>query len=188
MMSWVSFLFEAGLATLMVILIIYCIKLNRRLSLLRSQNADIADMIAGLREASERAEQSVQHLKAAGLSAERSLRSAIEDAAVAQVDLSQLVATSSQITAPQMPQSQPYNTVAAQSLSAAADVPKGLLREVDAYEGARREKIKRDMLIGEPPSSTNRQESATPPPARPKTREEAEETVLQAIRSARVGT
>ena len=179
-MSWVSLLFEAGLATLMVALIVYCIKLNKRLSLLRNQNAEFADMMAGLREASERAEQSVQHFKVAGLLAERSLRSVIEDAAVAQVDLSRLVATSSQVTAPQVPQRQPqqYKAVPAQSASSAAD----------ASEGPRREKVQRDMLIGEPPSSSNKQGPVTPPPSRPKTREEAEETVLQAIRSARVGT
>ena len=178
MMSWVSLLFEAGLATLMVALIVYCIKLNKRLSLLRNQNAEFADMKAGLREASERAEQSVQHLKVAGLSAERSLRSVIEDAAVAQVDLSQLVATSSQLTAPQVPRPQQHKDVPAQSVSSAPD----------AAEGLRREKIQRDVLFGEPPLSSDKQGSVTPPPGRPKTREEAEETVLQAIRSARVGT
>ena len=178
MMSWVSLLFEAGLATLMVALIVYCIKLNKRLSLLRNQNAEFADMMAGLRETSERAEQSVQHLKVAGLLAERSLRSVIEDAAVAQVDLSRLVATSSQVTAPQVPQPQQHKAVPAQSASSAAD----------ASEESRREMVQRDMLIGEPPSSSNKQGPATPPPGRPKTREEAEETVLQAIRSARVGT
>ncbi len=161
----------------MVALIVYCIKLNKRLSLLRNQNAEFADMMVGLREASERAEQSVQHLKVAGLLAERSLRSVIEDAAVAQADLSRQVATSSQLTAPQVPQQ--HKAVPVQSVVPAAD----------ASEGPRREKIQRDMLIGEPPSSSNKQGSVTPPPpGRPKPRDEAEETVLHAIRSARVGT
>lgn len=178
MMSWVSLLFEAVLATLMVALIIYCIKLNRRLSLLRDQNAQFVDMISGLGEASERAEQSVQHLKAAGLSAERSLRSVIADAVVAQADLTRLTATSSQITGSPAAQPQRDNAVLAQSAPTAAD----------ASNGPHRETIQRDMLIGEPPLSSDHQVSPTPPPTRPKTREEAEETVLQAIRSARVGT
>jgi hypothetical protein len=181
MMSGVSLLFEAVLATLMVALIVYCIKLNKRLSLLRNQNAEFADMMVGLGEASERAEQSVQHLKAAGLSAERSLRSVIEDAAVAQADLSRLVAASPQVTATQTSQPEQYQTVPSQSVSSAAD----------AFEGPHREKIQRDMLIGEPSLASDKpgddQGSAPRLPSRPKTREEAEETVLQAIRSARVG-
>ena len=179
MMSWVTLSFEVGLATLMVALIVYCIKLNKRLSLLRNQNDEFADMIVGLREASERAEQSVQHLKAAGLTAEISLRSVIADAAVAQVDLSRLVAVSSQAAALPVPQPPQRKAEPAQSVSSAAEVP----------EESRRQKVRRDMLIGEPASPSNKQGSETPPiPVRPKTREEAEETVLQAIRSARVGT
>ncbi len=177
MMSWVSLLFEAGLATLMVALIVYCIKLNKRLSLLRSQNAEFADMMAGLSEASERAEQSVQHLKAAGLSVEKSLRSVIEDATIARQDLSRLAATTSRVTAPQP--AQPRTATPAQSVSSAADAPME----------PRREKIQRDILIDEPSLSLDKQGPSTQPPQdRPKTRKDAEETVLQAIRSARVGT
>lgn len=176
MMSLVSLLFEAVLATLMVALIVYCIKLNRRLSLLRDQNAQFVDMISGLDEASERAEQSVQHLKAAGLSAESSLRSVIADAVVAQADLAQLVATSSQFASPPAPQPQQPEAAPAHSIPSTADNSRG----------AHREKIQRDMLIGEVPVSSD--QHLSPPPNRPETREEAEETVLQAIRSARVGT
>lgn len=164
MMSWVSLLFEASLATLMIALIFYCIKLNKRLSLVRSQNADIADMVAGLREASERAEQSVHHLKSAGLSAERALRSAIEDAAVVQAELARLAVTPPQAAVQPAPQ---HN---ANPASPEAAVSENL-------QQTGREKVKRDMLV-----------AGSAPPGRPKTREEAEETVLQAIRSARVGT
>lgn len=175
MISWVSILSEAVLATLMVALIIYCIKLNRRLSLLREQNAEFANMMEGLGEASARAEQSVGHLKAAGLTAEKSLRSAIADAAVAQEGLSQLMAKSSQPTEALASQPQQRQAGPAQSESSAADLS----------EGRQREKIRRDMLIGASSVSSDEQ---GPPPERPKTREEAEETVLQAIRTARVGT
>ena len=86
-------MFEAGLAILMVALIVYCVKLNKRLASLRSHDAEITNMIAGLQEASERAEQSVQRLKSAGLSAELSLRAAMEDAAAIQADLARRVVT-----------------------------------------------------------------------------------------------
>jgi len=111
----------------------------------------------------------------------------IDEAAVAREDLSRLVATSSRVAAPQAPQPQRHKAAPTQSVLSAADISDGL----------RREKVQRDMLIGEPqlssdergPERGDKQGSVTPQPSgRPKTREEAEETVLQAIRSARVGT
>ena len=98
-------------------------------------------------------------------------------ASVAQVDLARLLATSAQATAPKAPPQSPAAPV----------------QSVPSPEGAAVEpghgKIQRDMLMGETTSSSNNQESATAPPQnRPKTRKEAEETVLQAIRSARVGS
>lgn len=183
MMSFVSLLFEAVLATLMVALIVYCIKLSKRLSLLRNQNAQFADRVAELGGASQHAEQSARTLKAAGLSAEKSLRSTIGDAAVAQEKLSRLVATSSQVTAPQAPRSRQHVAMPAQSISSAAN----------AAAPPPREEFQRDRLIGEPSRSSDKQGDVPgsvppPPPGRPKTRKEAEATVLQAIRSARVGT
>jgi len=178
MMSWVSLLFESILAALMVALIVYCIKLNRRLALLRNQNAEFADMMTGLQGASERAEQAVHHLKAVGLSAERSLRSVIGDAAVAQADLARLVEASSRLTAAVAQAPQRSDGQAAQPVSPAPD----------AAHPARRERVQRDMLMDALASSSEKAGSRTESPGRPRTREEAEETVLQAIRSARVGT
>jgi hypothetical protein len=169
---------EAGLAVLMAVLIVYCIKLNKRLTTLRNQNAEFATMMTGLNEASERAEQAIQLLKATGLSTEKSLRSAIEDASVVQVEVSRLVTSLSQATEQTMPR-QPQPDVAPAGLSS----PKA-----DTPSESRRQKVQRDMLIGDPGSSLGQQKPAAPPPERPKTRKEAEETVLQAIRSARVGT
>lgn len=174
-MSWVSLLFEAVLAVLMVALIIYCIKLNRRLSTLRDQNAEFADMLTGLNEASERAEQAVRHLKSAGLSAEKSLRSVIEDASAVKVDLSRLVARSSRQAAPPAPAGAPEEGGPERPAPSAPP----------AAQRQNRENVQRDMLMGEPDVPPGGQGM---PPARPKTREEAEETVLQAIRSARAGT
>lgn len=178
MMSWVSLTLEAGLAVLMAVLIVYCIKLNKRLTLLRNQNAEFADMMTGLNEASDRAEQSVQHLKATGLSTEKSLRSAIEDAATVKTELSRLVTTLSQV-ADQANFGSPQ-TDSSPTQTAAPDA--------NVSTEPRRPKVHRDMLIGDAASAPARQEAEAPPPVRPKTRKEAEDNVLQAIRSARVGT
>lgn len=181
MMSWVSLLLEAVLAFLMIALIVYCIRLNRRLTLLRSQNAEFTDMMAGLREASERAEQSVQHLKATGLSVERSLRSAIEDAGRARADLSRLLATASPVAAPSEASEQPVRQQGMASAAAAS-------RRKEPRGEGRRGQVKRDMLLGEPSPASGDTGMARPPAGRPRTREEAEETVLQVIRSARTGS
>jgi hypothetical protein len=178
MMPWVTLWFEAGLATLMVVLIVYCIKLNKRLSLLRNQNAEFADMMIGLKESSERAEQSVQHLKAAGLSAERSLRSVIDDATAVQAALMRQVSKSSKAFASERIVPQSGKAAPENGASARPDTPKE----------PRQEKVKRDMLIGEKAAPSENMVAVSPSPERPKTRQEAEETVLQAIRSARVGT
>ena len=79
-MSYFTIVFEVGLAVLMIVLIIYCVILNKRLAAIRSQDTDIQAMTASFEAASQRAEESVGHIKAAGLAAERSLRVAIEDA------------------------------------------------------------------------------------------------------------
>ena len=41
------------MAVLMVALIVYCVKLNRRLETLRSQDAEIQALLAGFREVSK---------------------------------------------------------------------------------------------------------------------------------------
>ena len=181
MMSWVSLLLDAGLATLMVALIVYCIKLNRRLTLLRNQSAEFADMMTGLNEASARAEQAVQHLKTAGLSAEKSLRSVIAEASVKQADLSRLAADTPRAAAPQAAQMPEQGTAPTKS------VPPNESLHTGSSEPPRRMKVQRDILIGDGGASPENPEPAPPPAVRPKTRKEAEESVLQAIRSARVG-
>jgi hypothetical protein len=167
MMAWVSLLFEGVMATLMVALIIYCVKLNRRLAMLRNQEAEMAEMIAGFRDASDRAEQSAQRLKAAGLAAERSLRGAILEAEAAQRDLSRS-------SAPAAP--------------AAPEPPATTAPVVDLMKGEGRSPVEprppqRDMLMGQSSASPGNSKV----PKRAKTREEAEQTVLDAIRSAREG-
>ncbi|NKB20108.1 MAG: hypothetical protein GKS01_06125 [Alphaproteobacteria bacterium] len=79
-MSVYTIVFEAGLAVLMTVLIIYRIILNKRLAAIRSQDADLKEMTASFDAASQRAEASVSRLKSAGLAAESSLRAAIAEA------------------------------------------------------------------------------------------------------------
>ena len=160
MMSWVSLLFEGVMACLMVALIIYCVKLNRRLTLLRSQNTEMAEMMAGFRDASDRAEQSAQRLKAAGLAAERSLRAAILEAEAVRRDLSPMATP---LTPPQ--------TETPLESDSVVDLMK-------AEPPAEPRPPQRDMLMG---GHTGKQEK------RAETREEAEQSVLNAIRSARSG-
>lgn len=160
MMSWVSLLFEGVMACLMVALIIYCVKLNRRLTLLRSQNTEMADMMAGFRDASDRAEQSAQRLKAAGLAAERSLRAAILEAEAVRRDLSPMATPST-----------PTQAETPLESDSVVDLMK-------AEPPAEPRPPQRDMLMG----------GHTGEPAkRAETREEAEQSVLNAIRSARSG-
>lgn len=176
MTSWLSLLFEAGLAVLMAALIVYCVKLNRRLAALRSQNAEIGELVAGLRDASERADLSVQRLKAAGLAAERSLRAAIGEATAAQARLARLADTG-KAAAPSVQAASP----ATPKPAAAAAPPSA--RAAGTAAPAR--KGDRDMLMGGDRAPAG--PAPVPAQERPKTRREAEETLLQAIRSARGG-
>jgi len=66
-MMLASFVFDGVLCVLMVMLIVYCVKLNRGLTAIRSSDVEINKLIASLIEASDRAETSVAQLKAAGV-------------------------------------------------------------------------------------------------------------------------
>lgn len=166
MSPWVSLLLEACMAALMAALIVYCVKLNRRLALLREQGAEIRELVTGLRDASERADLSVQRLKAAGLAAERSLRGAIEDASTMRASLAGLSSDAAARPAPARPADKP---IAAAPRPGAMAPAAGPARE------------KRDMLMGAAQPAGGQ----APATVRPRTREEAEDSVIQAIRSAR---
>ena len=90
-MMWLSLGFESVLAMLMIAMIVYAVKLNRRLVGLRERDAEMQDIITRFVEASDRAEASVARLKAAGLEAERSLRLTIERAEVLRGELATTV-------------------------------------------------------------------------------------------------
>ena len=76
MLSALSFAFEGIVAALMVALIVYCIRLERRLAALRQNDAPIRALIGELQSAAERAEAAGGHLKAAGRDPARSVHEA----------------------------------------------------------------------------------------------------------------
>ena len=73
-MPLMSFAVDLAMAGLMIALIVYCAKLNRRLGAIRDNDAEIRKLVDELRSAADRADASVNVLKAAGVEAERSLR------------------------------------------------------------------------------------------------------------------
>jgi hypothetical protein len=87
MPSAMAIIVDASLAGLMIALIVYCVKLNRRLAAIRDNDADIRQMIVELRNASDRADAATHVLKSAGIEAERSLRAEILRAEAVRHDL-----------------------------------------------------------------------------------------------------
>ena len=73
-----TLLFEAGLAVLLVVTIVYAVKLNLRISGLRERDSELRETIGRFNEASSQAEDSAVALKSAGVDAERQLRATIE--------------------------------------------------------------------------------------------------------------
>ena len=91
-MSWMSLLFDAVMAGLLIALMVFSIKLNRRLVSLRERDAEIRAMIDQFRTAADQADASATRLKAAGIEAERSLRATLQDAASLRDELARLTA------------------------------------------------------------------------------------------------
>lgn len=65
MSSLMAFALEALVATLLVIVIVYCARLDRRLQRMRLDEADMRKTVAELAAATERAERAVALLRAA---------------------------------------------------------------------------------------------------------------------------
>lgn len=80
-MSVAALIFEIVMVALMLVLIFYCVILNRRLSALRNQDTQIQELITQLDTSSNRAEMAVQNLKATGLAIDRNMRVANENRA-----------------------------------------------------------------------------------------------------------
>lgn len=92
MMSWMSLLFDAVMAGLLIAMMVFAIKLNRRLLSLRERDAEIRVMIDQFRAAADQADASATKLKSTGIEAERTLRAALQEAASMRDDLARLTA------------------------------------------------------------------------------------------------
>lgn len=71
---------EAVVSILLVVTIVYAARLNRRLTDLRGQEAELQDGIARFNEAAARAEAAATRLKSVGAEAERAVRAALDRA------------------------------------------------------------------------------------------------------------
>ena len=76
-MSWLSLLFEGAVSVLLLVMIAYCVKLNRLLGGLRERDAEIENLLVRFKDASDTAEASVSRLKATGVEVERSVHAAM---------------------------------------------------------------------------------------------------------------
>ena len=75
-----SLVFETAVAVLLAVMIIFAIKLNRRLGQMREREAQMRSLIEDFNNAAVRAQDSAANLKAVGNEAERSLRGLVDRA------------------------------------------------------------------------------------------------------------
>ncbi len=171
-MSWLSLLFEGAVSVLLLVMIAYCIKLNRLLGGLRERDAEIEDLLIRFGDASDRAEASVAVLKAAGVEAERSVRVATERAETARDELVSLLRNANRGDGGMEPKSS--LNVALQMPPAPAPAP----AEVDDGQGSVYPPEFFENQTGPVPFSKPSQDGAW---------SEAELNALRAIRTARAG-
>jgi hypothetical protein len=87
----VSFVLEVMGACLLLVMIIYAVQLNRRLSRLQADKAYLQKMIVSFNQATERAESSVNRLRAAAIEASDALQTNTKVAKELRSDLSFLI-------------------------------------------------------------------------------------------------
>ena len=87
----VSFVLEVFGAGLLLVMILYAVQLNRRLAVLQADKAYLQKVIAGFNQATERAESSINRLRAAALEANDALQSNTKLAKELRSDLSFLI-------------------------------------------------------------------------------------------------
>ena len=87
----VSFVLEVIGACLLLVMIIYAVQLNRRLSRLQADKAYLQKMIVGFNEATERAESSINRLRLAAMEANDALQANTNLAKELRGDLSFLI-------------------------------------------------------------------------------------------------
>lgn len=87
----VSFVLEVMGACLLLVMIIYAVQLNRRLSRLHADKAHLQKVVASFNQATERAEASINRLRTAALEANESLQANTKLAKELRSDLSFLI-------------------------------------------------------------------------------------------------
>jgi hypothetical protein len=182
-MSALSFAFEGIVAALMVALIVYCIRLERRLAALRQDDAPIRALIGELQAAADRAETAVGHLKAAGLDAERSLQQAIRTAQAVEDDLVRRGRIAAAAPAARM--SAAESSSPATSASAPAARREARIAATARQPAARPEAAAGGMPAKRPASSPPASSTAPQHHGQAASRSDAERDLLRAIRFAR---
>ena len=110
-MPVLSFAINICVALLLCVTIIYCYRLDRRLSALRSGQDGLKDVIAGLDRATERAQYSLAELKNTGVASENVLQAAITHAESLADELRLMVQSADRV-ADRLAQSRPGNAAA----------------------------------------------------------------------------
>lgn len=171
-MSWLSFLFEGAVSVLLLVMIAYCVKLNRLLGGLRERDAEIENLLVRFKEASDRAEASVGTLKAAGIEVERSVRTATERAWAARDELVSLLDRDTR-------QGPPAESARGRNAAPAPEDATGM-EYADAGSGG---VYPPEFFSARDTDGLTRLSDDT----RDQTRSEAESDLLNVIRSARLG-
>ena len=78
--SFVGVLVEGLVATLLVVTIVYCVRLNHKLERLRADETDMKNLVGDLIEATSNAEQAIQSLKVSASDWDRALGSRMRHA------------------------------------------------------------------------------------------------------------
>lgn len=155
MMQALQWGFEVALALLLVATLWYAIRLERRLGVLRRDNAALEALVAGFNEATAKADASTARLRAAAEGAGRQVGEQVEGAARLRDDLLFLLERGEQL----------------------ADRLDGAVREARGSVAEQRPQL-RSVL---PPMATPPQAD----PEAPRVRSQAERDLLQALRAAR---
>ncbi len=158
-MSWLSLLFEGAVSVLLLVMIAYCVKLNRLLGGLRERDAEIENLLSRFKDASDTAEASVSRLKAAAVEVERTVHAAMIQAQTARDELVSLSAREdrhSEATNNPWPAARPKDTepVGADQREAAGDVyppeffdtPTGAAPSAETPHGQARAEVEQELL------------------------------------------
>jgi len=98
-LSAISLVVDAAFVVLLVVTIVYAVKLNARISDLRTRETDLQEMVKQFNQASDQALGSVQVLKSAGIEADREIKAATERAQALRDDLAYMIERGERVAA-----------------------------------------------------------------------------------------